>query len=693
MSNTSSPEMQRRPNWLQIVKNTIDQYDDFIHGVQKDAIQNGKDAVPHKLGKKKDGTLKPEYIKNKWKFSFELKEITYRGEGSVKALVMTDFGTTGLIGERRVDDFGADEEPDVNEKWARFESYAMANEGGQTLGARGQGKFVFVWASKRHVIVYDTRKTNGKYRAGWTTVTVGSSPVFAFDGVEGEKWIRKELGIGPVHAGSESTGTRIVIVDPCDELVKRLRSGEFLEHIQETWWPFIRDYGAHIEVTIDGVTSVAKVPEIITKVQEEKDGILAKHWNKDNLQFKFGVWKGKKYTIKEFRIASFTAGGLPEAYRGISVFRGGMKVQAVQTLYGYEFEDRISGYVILNPDVDEKLREVEKPSHYEFKDTGIWKKLEAVIKEEAQKFGVDKLGTGITSSLSQEEKRKTSISKALQIFHFLSKEWPLEFTGTGPGPGPSPGPGPGPQKDIYVSIKEFLFPNPANIPRFDWGQKASGWWIEVGNKNRPDVDLLLECWVSSSSHILFTITNEKILLKTDSVTKHRGHNEEHSFLIGKNVFSGPGGYQLHARISDIKSKKVVDEVVRRFWVQMDPPLRAPFKLEPAEFSKSLPDEVELEWKMQFGSDGNTVWYNIDHPSFKTAANQENESVFLGEVAAMAGIQLVIRNVRTLPRDEVRFKKLPFNYDELFGKDEERRYLETIKMRDRIHHTILSNFLT
>ena len=141
-------EMQRGTNWDQVVQNTVDQYNDPVHGVQKDAIQNGKDAIPPDE-KEQDGTPKKEYVKNKWRFSFELAEITPKGEAPIKALIMTDLGTTGLMGEKRVGDFGSDEEILLEEKWARFESYAMANEGGQTLGARGQGKFVFVWASKK----------------------------------------------------------------------------------------------------------------------------------------------------------------------------------------------------------------------------------------------------------------------------------------------------------------------------------------------------------------------------------------------------------------------------------------------------------------------------------------------------------------------------------------------------------------
>jgi len=692
MPNTSSNEMQRRANWLQIVQNTVDQYDDPIHGVQKDAIQNGKDAILPS-GRKKDGTLKKDYVKNNWKFSFELGEIKPRGKTPVKALIMTDFGTTGLMGDKRVADFGPDEEIPLEERWARFESYAMANEGGQTLGARGQGKFVFVAASNEKKIIYDTRTADGKYRAGYTTVTVGTSPVYAWNGKEGERWIRDEVGLTPVHSKGGS-GTRIIIVDPKEELIVRLKSGAFLEHIRETWWPFIRDFDAHIEVTVDGVTSIASVPDLIKKISNGRDSADAKFWNKDGLEFKFGQWAGRKYKIKEFRIASITAGNLPEAYRGIAVFRGCMKVQAVQPLYGYDFEGRITGYVILDSNGDEKLREVEKPSHYEFNNSGIWKKIETIIKEQAQRFGAEKLGIGVTGPVNPEERRQASVSKALQIFRFLSKDWPLELTGGG-GSGTGGGGGGGLIKNRYVSIKDFVFPNPANVARFDWGQAASGWWLEVSNRKSPGIDILLECWVSTPSNKLFEVANEKMSLASDSVASLKNGESGFSFPISKDIFPAVGEYQLRARISDIKTKKIIDEVTRRFWVQTDPPLRAPFDMQPAAFStiETLSNEVDLEWKLEFREDGNIVWYNIDHPSFIAASRQNEDSIFLGELAGMAGMQLVIRNINTMSAEEANSKKLPFKYDVLFGNDPEARYLETIKMRDRIRHKILSNYLT
>jgi len=691
MKNTPNNEMQRRPNWLQIVQNTVDQYDDPTHGVQKDAIQNGRDAIPPE-GRKRDGTLNKDYVKDNWKFSFELGEVIPQGKEPVRALFMTDFGTTGLTGERRVGNFNSDEEVPLGEKWARFESYAMANEGGQTLGARGQGKFVFVSASNRKEIIYDTRKVDGKYRVGYTTVTVGSSPVTAYDNKDGEKWIRDKWGIEPVHPEG-IFGTRIIIIDPNEDLVTRLKSGAFLENIEETWWPFIRDFGARIDVTVDGVTSVATIPKFIQKIQSDKENNDLKQWKKDGLKFKFGQWAGKEYTIKELRIASIVDGNLPEAYRGIAVFRGGMKVQSVQPLYGYDFESRIIGYVLLDPKGDEMLRKIEKPSHYEFNNTGIWKKLESIIKEEAQKFGAEKLGIGINNSSSPEEKRQASVSKALQIFNFLSKDWPLDLNGHGSKSQVHP-PGPlGSIKNCYISIKDFVFPNPARVPRLNYGDAMSGWSLEIGNIKAPAKSLQLECGIFSASSKLFEIVNEEIDLKTDSVYCYKGNDSGLNFSVSKDMFPGPGKYRITATITDPRTKKIVDEINRFFWIEMDPPLQAPFDMKPLAFSEFVPDKVESEWRLQLGDDNNIVYYNTDHPSFVSASRNKSEEIFLGEVAGMAGMQLLISSISVISPEEARSKKLPFDYDALFGEDHVVRYLETIKVRDFIRHKILSNYLT
>lgn len=692
MANQDSSEMQRATNWDQVVKNTIDQYDDPVHGVQKDAVQNGKDAIPDSE-KNRNGTPKKEYVKDNWKFTFELTEITPKDDVPVKALIMTDYGTTGLTGEKRVDDFISDEDIPLEEKWARFESYAMANEGGQTLGARGQGKFVFVWASNQKKIIYDSQKANGKYRAGYTTVSGTRSPVYAYDGDAGKDWIRKNYGLEPVHSDG-NTGSRIIIVDPNEALVNRLSSGDFLKHIEETWWPFIQDYNTHIEVIVDGITSIAKVPDIIQKIHDGNDSEEFKLWKKDGLKFKSGKGVGCEYTIRGFRIAAFTQGGIPDAFRGIAVFRGCMKVQAVQPLFGYDFEDKISGYVILDPEGDEKLREVEKPSHYEFKVLGIWKKLKTVIDEEAQKFGTDKLGIGISKTASPDEKRQAYVSKALQIFRFLSKDWPMNIAGQGPGPGPGPGPRPVIRKNIYVSIMDFVFPNPANVERLDWGESATGWWLKVGNRELKNKKLLLECAAFSlSGKKLLNFAKKEVVMVPESVFEFKGNGSGLALTARKDIFTSPGKYKIIATITDPKSKKILDEVVQNFWVEMDPPPHSPFDMQSAPFSEVLPEEVELEWKLEFHEDGIIVYYNIDHPSFIEASRNEAEAMFLGEVAGMAGLQLLIRNISTLPAEDGRLKKLPFEYNKLFGQDAVDRYLETIKMRDLIRHRILSNYLT
>jgi len=669
----------------------MDQYDDSVHGVQKDAIQNGIDAVPPNK-KNRDGTIGADYLKDKWRFVFELTEIYPPGGRSIEVLTMTDYGTTGLIGEKRVGDFeNSDEEIPRDEKWARFESYAVANIGAQTLGARGQGKFVFIGSSKKSEMVYDTRKITGGYRVGRTTVTRTTSPVEARDELEGEKWIMDQYGIEPVHSDG-NTGTRIIIIDPSEELKERVRSGKFLSHICETWWPLIKYYDAKIEVIVDGVRSVATVPDEIEIFKSTIDSEKIKFWIKDGLQFNFGSAR-EIYTIKEFRIASIEA-GVPEEFRGIAVFRGNMKVKSVQVNFGLEFETRITGYVILEAKGDEKLREIEMPNHYEFRPTGIWKKLETAIKEQAQSFGANKLGIGISASANSQEKRSATISRALQIFKFLSKDWPIDLASHGIINPPIINPPPTSIKLRYVSIKNIVFPNPGNVARLDWGQKLSDWWIEIGNKKSSKIKIKLECWISSSSSKLLDIIDHEVLLHSQSTVTKKGEDDcGYEFPVNKELFADAGKYQLHARITDLSNKVIIDEVVRSFWVEADPPLQAPFEIQPLSFQQQIPDDVELEWKMDFRDNGYTVYYNTDHPSFSQASELGADSLYIGEVASMAGLQLVIRNVSGPDKpDEKILKKLPFKYDDMFGDDAEKRYLETMKVRQVIRHKIYSNFV-
>ena len=139
----------RPADYIQICETIADTYPKGrAHGVQKDAIQNGWDVV---VGDK-------PLI-----FTFELCE-NERG----RFLAMTDSNTTGLTGRviTRPEEY-LNELPE-EERWARFESFAFTKQDPDAIGARGQGKFVFLAASKQYTMLYETLRNDKVYRLGIT---------------------------------------------------------------------------------------------------------------------------------------------------------------------------------------------------------------------------------------------------------------------------------------------------------------------------------------------------------------------------------------------------------------------------------------------------------------------------------------------------------------------------------------------
>ncbi|MEW6041362.1 MAG: hypothetical protein AB1633_07565, partial [Elusimicrobiota bacterium] len=231
-------------NWPEDVRAIVDGYRAYTtvsHAVQKDAIQNSWSARKNKKGKD-------------WAFVFELVETADR-----KFLLMTDKGTTGLTGKILKPEEYEHDLPG-EERWGRFEGVAFTQPRVErTLGSRGRGKFIFVGASKEYTILYDTLRDDNTYRFGFRTVVRTESPVAAYDGEEGKKKLKEMTGnlIQPLS----TVGTRVIIVNPVDELLDSIKSGGFARHIGETWWEIILKYNAEIKVKAFGKEQTVKVPD------------------------------------------------------------------------------------------------------------------------------------------------------------------------------------------------------------------------------------------------------------------------------------------------------------------------------------------------------------------------------------------------------------------------------------------------
>ena len=119
---------ERVANYIGICCNIADSYPlGIAHGVQKDAIQNAMDA---RVGKN------PAVV--------EFSVINNEKGGF---FTITDSGTCGLEGPVLAPEQYSEDLPE-DHRWARFESFAYRNPNPDAIGARGQGKFILLYASE-----------------------------------------------------------------------------------------------------------------------------------------------------------------------------------------------------------------------------------------------------------------------------------------------------------------------------------------------------------------------------------------------------------------------------------------------------------------------------------------------------------------------------------------------------------------
>lgn len=663
---------ERTVNYKQVVQNIAGDYgyphsplsERISHGIQKDAIQNGWDASLKK-------TI--NYIQNNWSFVFELKEVL----GNT-LLTMTDLGTTGITGNLTAVDLknkniAAEDLPKI-ERWARWESLGYTKAEG--LGARGQGKMIFMLGSKDYTIFYDSLRDDGSYRFGGSYATGTGCPVIHLDHDDAKKAIKNKLGLSPIS----NQGTRIIIFNPVEELLEDIENGNLLKFIEETWWPNILKFEAKISIINNADVVTARVPKYFPITDDLKETTTFKTWIKKNEDFrKTGL------RIKRLCAACDKRTEVNELTEGISCFRDGMKVDLIRFPIK-SYRSKVYGYVEFEPELEEQLRQNEKPTHYAFKGT-TWNKIKNLVEQELESFANKKLGFGIDSQEAKNAKRNSAESKALSILRAVTRNWSLSKSNVGGGGGNGTESS---DKEIGVRLSELAFPNPGNLPRLDFGQQTSDFKIVAYNKTDDHLKVNLNAFVLSGDTKILELRNESLELKPKSTTQF-SHNQ---VKADKASFKTAGIYRIRIHLIDSENNIRLDEITRRIWVETDPELAGPFDVRRRKFSE-LPEKLNInkskEWILSPEGDNKyTFYYNQDHPAYFFNDGTENDLVgYLAEIFSMGALELFIRQASIT--NEKPLKELPIKLDILRSASPIESYNEYVlaqsKLREKIYGII------
>lgn len=638
---------ERATNYIQLAKNYVDSYPSSSHGVQKDAVQNGWDV-------KIEDTKK--FIQENWKLEFELIKVKDR----IPALAMRDYGTWGMTGNLTAKDVKSSKALPPEERWARWESLAFGKESSGLLGARGQGKLVFLNASKIHSIFYDSLRADGSYRFGGTTAKENGCPINHLDGRIAKERIRKTLGLGSI----QTQGTRVIIMDPIDELVESIKSGEFLSFIQESFWPIFFKYQGIIRIKYDGQTFTAEIPNIFPITSRLRETDKFKIWVKERLPIKY---EGKKYFIKRICIACNLEKEVSEIFQGVACFRNSMKIVSVD-FPDRSLRDKVYGYVEFDEQAERLLKEVEEPSHYKFKNKGIWRVIKDVIEDELEVFGNKKLGLGIDKRAIEARQKGVAESRAMMIFRTVTKDWRFSKYSVGMGGGGKGGDFR--KKEVGVQLTRLKFPNTANIPRVDYGDKLEGFKAKIFNNRKKLVSLLYKADILSGDRLILTLDTKSVSLDAKA---HRLSNP-YEVEINKEKFPEKGEYRIRLMLTNKDTNDKEDRIIRRFWVNEVPPLRGPFEIRGFDFNLTpnlSPKEREVEWILEYeGSGKYALNYNTGHSAYKAVFKEIERLVgYLSEIFCFAAMQLVIKDIQKTPKSKLQdLKTEPFEVEKLLSDD-------------------------
>jgi hypothetical protein len=360
---------ERHVNLEKTAQNIAEQYDNICEGLQKDAGQNSWDARLTAKGKE-------------WKLIF--RYIPY-----LNSLIIEDFGTTGM--------------PD--EKWIAYQSLWDTTKAEEpTLGARGQGKFLFHYFASKELVLTESIDEEGNYRSSFGTSK------------EYDDETKKLQDFIPGAQQLDHQGTRIWIMDLKPELKEELLNYKaFMNYIAATWWEIIRNWDVTFIVNFDGTDYKVALPEL-SVAEKEKVFTNEKISN---------LGRVKKLILR------YCKNEVPELFRGIAVQRGGMTIVRLPVSAEETIKNKIYGYCTFDEDLESELKKVEFPNHFGFRNKRAWNHTKEYIRRKSDAF---------VQEISPVKKKEITlpqdlIARAVRIVNDLVREYAPELAAEGTGPG------------------------------------------------------------------------------------------------------------------------------------------------------------------------------------------------------------------------------------------------------------------
>jgi hypothetical protein len=524
----------------------------LAHGVQKDAIQNGLGA---RLVTKEKNACQT------WEFTFELLKIN--GDD---ALTFWDAGTFGLTGElltaAQITEKIAAHELDHTQRLSRFLARLVS---GRNVGPGifGRGKLIFHGASRSTGILVDSRRHDDDLYIALDRRIINNrlmQPNIPFCGEEAKEFIVKQTG-GALQPLAKP-GTRVTVLDVEPEIVQAFKSSfsssskayrSSLAHmIGETWWEIIYKFGARIFLKYDGKTLKVEVDEPLKTIITAKDGQAGvRVYEQRNIPVTTG---NNRYFIKQLRLVVLPK-PIDDEFREIWIQRKRMKVGRIyRHLDAHpKISQRLTGYMILEPELEDLIEEAENTTHYGFN---------------LNKAGVRQIKNALQAELREFEKQlnlvpvsedATSHKRLLDSMRELSEFAPELGLVTQESAGIK-------RADAEIILRELRRPN-ADSLRVEFGD-------EIGPIRYTVLSTALTPLIGVFQVQARQQNREPLQLYEGQHNLEPGASIDIAapkFTISKDNFEGGKLLDIAATYSDPDTGKGIAALTRRLYVAMAPP--------------------------------------------------------------------------------------------------------------------------
>lgn len=473
-SMTSIPQnYKNNVNW--ILRAYTDAGVSFPNGFQKDAIQN---AV---------GARKTNKWKN-WSCDISLVENEHG-----RFVVVEDSGTVGLTGKNtpaeEINKMMAEGKSlESTERLSRFTS--MFNSGGNTMGGGlfGAGKSVYSVASETYTYYFDSLREDGKYVANINKC--GQVMSVAYEGEDAKTFIFDNTGL----EAKTTTGTRVIIESPKDELADSISGSEIIPFIQESWWLIILRLGIDSKISVNGVP--VEVPADIKAASRI-------------FELQAPETYATYYKVKHFGLYVFENGS--NRWDGISYYRKGMKIGDIDIKdIPEKIRGKFWGYIEVDEPWEDDLSEIEDKVHFGvskgMKNRIAYQNLKNYCNEKAKANFIE--WGFIKDRENQDKKLKDELKQIAEDIQNLFDKLGFEDLGKGPQ-----------KADFDVRWQDIKYPVDGT-ERVTTGDTIK-YTMRIKTSYATDKKFEYKLYVYNpqSGMIVSQIENEKITIKSNTVYK------------------------------------------------------------------------------------------------------------------------------------------------------------------------------